>query len=79
MLDRIGIGFQSVTELLPVADESAELTALTVTVLFAGSAAGAVYVPEVPIVPVVALPPATPSTCHVTAAFDVPEIVALKF
>ena len=49
---------------------SATLTAVTVT-LDAGGAAGAAYKPPVEIVPVAEPPPATPFTCHVTAAFDV--------
>lgn len=67
-----------VTALLPVAEASAELTTLTVTVLGLGRAIGAVYMPEGLIVPVAALPPATPFTCQVTEVFDDPEAVALK-
>jgi hypothetical protein len=78
MLVRTGIGFQSVTALLAVADELAALIALTVTVLLAGTVAGAVNVPDALIVPLAALPPVTPFTCHVTGVFDVPDTVALK-
>jgi hypothetical protein len=67
-----------VTGLLPVAEESAELTARTVTVFEPGTAVGAVYMPDELIVPVPALPPATPFTCQVTEAFDEPVTVALK-
>jgi hypothetical protein len=78
MLVRTGIGFQSVTAPLAVAEELAALIARTVTVLFAGTAAGAVYMPDALIVPVAELPPVTPFTCQVTAVFDVPDTVALK-
>jgi hypothetical protein len=78
MLVRTGIGFQSVTAPLAVAEELAALIARTVTVLFAGTTAGAVYMPDALIVPVAELPPVTPFTCQVTAAFDVPDTVALK-
>ena len=77
-LVRTGIGFQSVTALLPTAAELAELTARIVTELFVGRVPGAVYVPEALIVPVAALPPVTPFTCQVKAVFDVPVTVALK-
>ena len=73
-----GTGFCNVTALLPDAAASAELTALTVTVLELGTVAGAVYTPVELIVPVAALPPATPFTCHVTAVFDDPATVAPK-
>jgi hypothetical protein len=78
MLVRTGIGFQSVTELLPVAVEIAKLTARTVTISIAGTVAGAVYMPDVLIVPAAALPPATPFTCQVKAVLDVPVTVVLK-
>ena len=73
-----GTGFCKVTALLPVAEESAELTARTVTVLEPGTVAGAVYTPDELIVPVAALPPATPFTCQATEVFDEPATVALK-
>ena len=79
MLDRAGIGFQSVTELVPLTVESAELVALTVTVLLDGATAGPVYTPDTLIVPVAEPPPVTLFTCQVTAEFDVPETAALKF
>lgn len=75
---RTGIGFSSVTLLLPEALESAALTARTVTVLGFGNAAGAVYMPEALIVPVDATPPATPFTCHVTEEFEEPLTAAVK-
>jgi hypothetical protein len=78
MLVRTGIGFQTVTELLPFTVELAQLMALTVTVLLAGTRAGAEYIPEALIVPVAEPPPVTPSTCQVTPVFDIPETVALK-
>jgi hypothetical protein len=75
---RIGMGFCKVTAPLPVAAESAELTARTVTVSVPGTAAGAVYVPDELIVPVAELPPATPFTCHITAELDEPATLTLK-
>lgn len=78
MLVRTGIGFQSVTAPLAFAEELAALIARTVTVLFAGTTEGAVYMPDALIVPVAELPPVTPFTCHVTAMFEVPDTVALK-
>lgn len=72
------MGFCKVIALLPVAPESAELTARTVTVSVPGTAAGAVYVPDELIVPVAELPPATPFTCQVTAEFDEPATLTLK-
>jgi len=75
---RTSIGFCNVTVLPPVALESAELTARTVTVLEPWTAFGAVYMPDELIVPVAALPPVTPFTCQVTAEFDDPVTVALK-
>lgn len=67
-----------VTALLPVAEELAELTARTVTVLEPGTSLGAVNTPDELIVPVAALPPDTPFTCQATEVFDEPETVALK-
>jgi hypothetical protein len=72
------MGFCNVTELLPVAEESAELTARTVTVLDPGTVFGAVNIPDELIAPVVALPPATPFTCQDTEVFGDPDTVALK-
>jgi hypothetical protein len=73
-----GTGFCNVTALLPVAVESAELTARTVTVLEPGTVLGAAYTPDELIVPVAELPPATPFTSQVTERFDEPLTVALK-
>lgn len=73
-----GTGFCKVTAPLPDTEESAELTARTVTMPAAGSVFGAVYMPDVLIVPVAALPPATPFTCQVTDVFNDPVTVALK-
>jgi hypothetical protein len=42
-------------------------------------ACGALYEPLVEIVPVVAFPPATPFTIQVTAEFELPVTVAVKF
>jgi len=67
-----------VTAPLAVAEELAALIARTVTVLFAGTADGAVYIPDALIVPVAELPPVTPFTCQVTAMFEVPDTVAPK-
>jgi len=78
MLVRTGIGFQSVTPPLAVAEELAALIARTVTVLFAGTTEGAVNMPDALIVPVAELPPVTPFTCQVTAVSEVPDTVALK-
>jgi hypothetical protein len=75
---RTGTGFCKVTALLPVAEELAELTALTVTVLEPETVLGAVYKPEALIVPVAEAPPATPLTFQVTAVFEDPVTVALK-
>lgn len=63
-----------------LADESASLTAVTVTLGGDGTAAGAVYVavspPVVEIVPTLEFPPATPFTSHETFVSDVPVTVA---
>lgn len=66
----------SVTVADAVAPGEATLTAVTVTVVLAGSAAGAVYNPLAVIVPAPALPPAWPSTSHATSVFDVPVTLA---
>jgi hypothetical protein len=58
--------------------ESAADTAVTVTVLGVGKAAGAVYRPAAEIVPVVEFPPVTPLTCQVTAVFVVFVTVAVN-
>ena len=50
----------------------------TCTVAFAGTLAGAVYMPEVVMVPDVVFPPATPLTFQVTAAFEAPLTVAVN-
>ncbi len=64
----------------PLADVSAWLTAVTVTVGGDGSPTGAVYVatsaPLDAMVPDVEFPPATPFTSHVTPAFELPVTVA---
>ena len=63
-----------------LADESASLTAVTVTLGGDGSTAGAVYVaapaPVAETVPTPEFPPATPSTSHERFVFDVPVTVA---
>ncbi|MGO8816993.1 MAG: hypothetical protein ACLQVG_20320 [Terriglobia bacterium] len=48
---------------------SAWLVAIMVTLAGLGIIAGAVYMPALEIVPAVELPPVTPATDHVTAAF----------
>lgn len=73
---RTGVGFRSVTSLVPFLEESAELTALTVTELGLGRAVGAMYLPEVSMVPREAEPPAVSLTYQVTAAFEVPLTAA---
>ena len=75
---RTGVGLRSVTALVPFFEESAELTALTVTELGLGRMAGAEYLPEVSIVPRVAEPPEVSLTNQETAVFCVPETVAEK-
>ncbi len=78
MLVRTGVGFQSVTVLLPDAEAFAALTALMVTTLELGTLPGAVYTPEELIRPLAALPPVTPFTCQLTDVFEVPLTVALN-
>jgi hypothetical protein len=78
MPESTGTGFCKVTAPLPDAEESAELTARTVTVPAAGSVFGAVYKPDELMAPTAALPPATPFTCQFTDVFDDPVTVALK-
>ena len=68
-------GAGTVTLALPDFEESAALTAVTVTVP-PGGVAGAVYKPVEEINPETALPPATPFTCHVTEVLAVPVTVA---
>lgn len=65
-LESAGMGFQSVTVLVPRALESSALTALIVTVEALPSAEGATYVPVALTVPVPTAPPATPFTSQVT-------------
>ncbi len=72
------MGLRSVTALVPFFEASAELTAMTVTELGLGRAAGAVYLPEVSMVPRPAEPPAVSLTYHVTAVFEVPVTAAEK-
>jgi len=70
----------SVTLAESLADDSAWLTAVTVTLVEDGSTVGAVYVavsaPVDAIVPTVEFPPATPFTSHDTFVLDVPLTVA---
>lgn len=73
-----GVGLRSVTALVPFFEESAELTALTVTELGLGRVAGAVYLPEVSMMPRKAEPPAVSLTYQVTAVFCVPVTAAEK-
>jgi hypothetical protein len=65
-LESAGMGFQSVTVLVPLALGSSALTALTATVEALPSAEGATYVPVVLTVPVATEPPAAPFTSQVT-------------
>jgi hypothetical protein len=67
-----------VTCAVPFRVESAEDTAVMVTVAGDGTAAGAIYMPIAEIVPTVELPPVTPLTCQVTAVFDELATVAVK-
>lgn len=73
-----GVGFHSVTLLVPLAAEFAAAVALMLIVLEVGRLAGAVYIPAAVIVPVLALPPATPFTNQFTVWSDAPVTVALK-
>lgn len=70
----------TVTLAEPLADVSAWLTAVTVTVGGDGSAPGAAYAAVSPpldvIVPTAELPPATPFTSQVTPVFELPVTVA---
>jgi hypothetical protein len=59
-----------------LADKSASLTAVTVTLGGDGSALGAVYSPKDEMVPSPAVPPATPFTFHATLVSDAPVTVA---
>jgi hypothetical protein len=61
-----GVGFHSVTLLVPLAAEFAAAVAPILIVLELGRLAGAVYIPAAVIVPVLALPPATPLTDQFT-------------
>jgi hypothetical protein len=69
----------SVTLAESLADDSAWLTAVTITLGGDGSTVGAVYVavsaPVDAIVPIVEFPPATPFASHDTFVFDVPLTV----
>ena len=71
-----GVGFHSVTLLVPLAVASAALVAFTLTVLGFGKLAGAVYFPFASIVPVALVPPFVPFTDHVTLVFEVPLTLA---
>jgi len=71
-----GIGFIRVTALVPAAEESAALVALTVIVLGLGKPAGAMYFPFASIVPSALDPPFVPFTDQVTPEFDVPLTLA---
>ena len=62
----VGIGFSTVTLLLPFNAVFAALVAVTLIGLGEGSAVGAVYKPALVIWPTPELPPATPLTAHVT-------------
>ena len=59
-----------------LADESAWLTAVTVTLGGDGSVVGAVYNPEGEMMPSPALPPDAPFTFHVTLVSEAPVTVA---
>lgn len=59
-------------------DASAWDTAVTVTRVWVGIDAGAVYRPALEMVPLAGLPPCTPSTCQVTAVFELFETVAVN-
>jgi hypothetical protein len=67
-----------VTCAVPVRVESAEETALMVTVAGEGTVAGAMYMPIAEIVPTVEFPPLTPLTRQVTAVFVEFATVAVK-
>ena len=56
----------------------ATATAATVTVAGDGTAAGAVYIPVASMVPCLASPPATPSTCQVTAVLEALETTTVN-
>jgi hypothetical protein len=71
-----GVGFSSVTLLVPLAVASAALVAFTVTAFGFGKLAGAVNFPFASIVPVPLVPPVVPFTDHVTLVFDVPLTLA---
>jgi len=75
-----GVGFHSVTLLVPLAVASAALVAFTLTVFGFGKLAGAVYFPFASIVPAAPIPtfvpPFVPFTDHVTPVLDVPFTLA---
>jgi hypothetical protein len=74
----LAVAREMVTCAVPFRVESAEDTAVMVTVAGDGTAAGAIYMPVAEIVPTVELPPVTPLTCQVTAVFDELATVAVK-
>ncbi len=78
MAVRTGVGFRSVTELEPVAEGSAELAAVMVTVFGEGKEAGAVYLPLESMVPKLAEPPGVELTDQLTVMSGVPETAAVK-
>jgi len=73
-----GTGFSTLIEAEPEVEGAATLTAVIVTGSTVGIAAGGVYTPELVIVPTLLFPPATVSTCHVTAVFVVFATAAVK-
>ena len=75
---KVGVGFTSVTAQEPDLVESAELVAVTFTVLGEGRLAGAVYLPVESTVPNVEEPPVMEFTDQVTAVFEVPVTEALN-
>src|ERR1041384_918950 len=66
----------TVTCAVPFVEGSAELVAVTRTVVGAGKSAGAVYIPVAEIVPVAMLPPFAPFTLQITDALPAPVTVA---
>jgi hypothetical protein len=78
MVASTGVGFNSVTALVPLAEESAAATAFTVTLLGEGKVPGALYCPVAEIVPRAAEPPAVPFTNQLTAVFELPLTLAEK-
>jgi hypothetical protein len=78
MLVRTGTGFQRVTALGLLAEESAALVAEMVTVFGEGRVAGAVYFPEGSMTPRADEPPLVPFTDQLRAEFEVPVTEAEK-